>query len=307
MIDEAHRAVTQMYDVLLDRAEQLVGPDLFPICGLTATPGRSGVDTASETQRLVGRFDAHLLTPDLGPEYRDDPLRYFREHGYLATPVHRPLQGREYELTSEESRDLELEGDFPAAFRQRLADDTDRNRLIINTLLEIEPGTPTLVYACTVEHAYLLAMILRKLGRSAAAVSGDTPLTLRRGFIEQFKDGTVQFLVNYGVLTTGFDAPKTECIVLCRPTQSPVLYEQIIGRGLRGPRFGGTRRHGGWGRDCRLIAEATRRGSSRPSWRCGTMRGRFCGGQGDLGANPFQSRSRPRLLEGNIVKVPDCQ
>lgn len=240
VIDEAHRAVTQMYDVLLDRAEQLVGPDLFPICGLTATPGRSGVDTASETQRLVGRFDAHLLTPDLGPEYRDDPLRYFREHGYLATPVHRPLQGREYELTPEESRDLELEGDFPAAFRQRLADDTDRNRLIINTLLEIEPGTPTLVYACTVEHAYLLAMILRKLGRSAAAVSGDTPLTLRRGFIEQFKDGTVQFLVNYGVLTTGFDAPKTECIVLCRPTQSPVLYEQIIGRGLRGPRFGGT-------------------------------------------------------------------
>lgn len=240
VIDEAHRAVTEMYDVLLDRAEELVGPELFPICGLTATPGRSGADPVSETLRLVGRFEAHLLTPDLGPEYAADPLRYFREQGYLATPVHKPLQGREYELTPDEIEDLDSEGDFPAAFRKRLADDTDRNRLIIDCLLDIEPNIPTLVYACTVEHAYLLAMMLRKLGRTAAAISGDTPMTLRRGFIEQFKDGKIQFLVNYGVLTTGFDAPKTECIVLCRPTQSPVLYEQIIGRGLRGPRFGGT-------------------------------------------------------------------
>lgn len=240
VIDEAHRAVTHMYDVLLNYAEELVGPDLFPICGLTATPGRSGADPASETQRLVGRFEAYLLTPDLGPEYRADPLRYFREHGYLATPVHRPLRGREYELTPEEIEALDQEEDFPAVFLKRLADDTERNRLIINTLMDIEPDKPTLVYACTVEHAYLLAMILRKMGRTAAAVSGDTPLTLRRGFIQQFKEGKIQFLINYGVLTTGFDAPKTECIVLCRPTRSPVLYEQIIGRGLRGPRFGGT-------------------------------------------------------------------
>jgi Type I site-specific restriction-modification system, R (restriction) subunit and related helicases len=41
-------------------------------------------------------------------------------------------------------------------------------------------------------------------------------------------------------LTTGFDAPKTENIVICRPIFSEVLYEQIVGRGLRGPEFGGT-------------------------------------------------------------------
>jgi superfamily II DNA or RNA helicase len=44
------------------------------------------------------------------------------------------------------------------------------------------------------------------------------------------------------VLTTGFDAPKVQAIVIARPTVSPVLYEQMIGRGMRGPRFGGTER-----------------------------------------------------------------
>jgi DNA repair protein RadD len=76
--------------------------------------------------------------------------------------------------------------------------------------------------------------------RGAGALSADTPLTVRRALIRDFKEGRIEFLCNYGVLTTGFDAPKTQCIALCRPTTSDVLYEQIIGRGLRGPTFGGT-------------------------------------------------------------------
>ena len=61
-----------------------------------------------------------------------------------------------------------------------------------------------------------------------------------QALIDQFKKGEIHFLVNFGVLTTGFDAPKTECIAICRPTTSAVLYEQIVGRGMRGPEFGGT-------------------------------------------------------------------
>ena len=52
--------------------------------------------------------------------------------------------------------------------------------------------------------------------------------------------GEIDFIFNHSVLTTGFDAPKTENIFLCRPIFSDVLYEQIVGRGLRGPEFGGT-------------------------------------------------------------------
>ena len=59
-------------------------------------------------------------------------------------------------------------------------------------------------------------------------------------YIERFRNGEIEFLINHSVLTTGFDAPKTNYIVICRPIFSDILYEQIVGRGLRGPEFGGT-------------------------------------------------------------------
>ncbi|MGA2254976.1 MAG: DEAD/DEAH box helicase family protein, partial [Thermoguttaceae bacterium] len=68
IVDEAHRAVSPMYDILLDHAEKICGPDLFPVCGLTATPGRAGLDRTRETVKLVGRFEAYLVKPDLGAE-----------------------------------------------------------------------------------------------------------------------------------------------------------------------------------------------------------------------------------------------
>lgn len=237
IIDEAHRAVSNMYSGLLDAAERLCGSNLFPICGLTATPGRPDQETA----KLVDRFDAYLIKPDLGVEYEQYPLRYFREHGFLAQAHHVLYQsGLEYTLTDDEAEKVQKDGDLPRGLLKRLADDKDRNRQIIDKLLGLTRGTATLVYACTVEHAYFLSAMLSVQGRSAAAVSSDTPTTLRRALIHEFKEQNIEFLCNYGVLTTGFDAPKVQCIALCRPTTSGVLYEQIIGRGLRGPMFGGT-------------------------------------------------------------------
>jgi superfamily II DNA or RNA helicase len=242
IIDEAHRAVSSMYDGLLDKAKDLCGPDLFPICGLTATPGRAGLNGTDETVKLVGRFDAYLIKPDLGEEYAKNPLRFFRENQYLARAVHcLEKSGREFSLTDEEIEKMPLEdNDLPHIFLKRIATDKERNLSIINKLLQLPSGTSTLIYACTVDHAYFLSAILNAQGRKSGAISSSTPVTLRRALINDFKNRKLEFLCNYGVLTTGFDAPKTECIVLCRPTTSDVLYEQIIGRGLRGPKFGGT-------------------------------------------------------------------
>ena len=237
IIDEAHCAVSEMYNGLLNTAEEICGSDLFPICGLTATPGRPN----EETPKLVGRFEAYLIKPDLGTEYEQYPLRYFREHKFLAQASHILYQsGLEYKLTDDEAEKVKKEKDLPAEFLRRLAADKKRNLKIIRRLLDLPKGTSTLVYACTVEHAYFLSALLSAQGRSSGAVSSDTPITLRRALIHDFKEQKIEFLCNYGVLTTGFDAPKVECIALCRPTTSEVLYEQIIGRGLRGPRFGGT-------------------------------------------------------------------
>ncbi|PKM88456.1 MAG: hypothetical protein CVU87_07465 [Firmicutes bacterium HGW-Firmicutes-12] len=243
IIDEAHRAVSAMYDSLLNKAILLKGIELFPICGLSATPGRTGINKQDEITKLVNRFQAYLVEPDLGEEYKNDPLRYFRENGYLAYAKHITYRsGKEYTLTDQEISQISVDFDeqLGPLFLKRLAKDNERNLLIIKKLLSIPKGKPTLVYACTVEQAHFLSVILTSEGRPAGAISSDTPLTIRRGLIQDFKKGKIDFLCNYGVLTTGFDAPKTEYVVICRPMTSVILYEQIIGRGVRGPKFGGT-------------------------------------------------------------------
>ncbi|NJL55457.1 hypothetical protein HC928_09910 [bacterium] len=83
-------------------------------------------------------------------------------------------------------------------------------------------------------------VLLRRKGRSAAVVTGETRRATRRHIIEEFRAGRLRVLCNYGVLTTGFDAPKIRAVIIARPTTSVVLYEQMIGRGMRGPLNGGT-------------------------------------------------------------------
>jgi superfamily II DNA or RNA helicase len=88
--------------------------------------------------------------------------------------------------------------------------------------------------------AELVAFMLRYKGKRAAAVSGSTRPATRRAMIADFKAGRLDVLCNCEVLTTGFDAPTVSHVVMARPTVSQVLYEQMVGRGLRGPEFGGT-------------------------------------------------------------------
>ena len=63
----------------------------------------------------------------------------------------------------------------------------------------------------------------------------------RANAIASFKDrdNPVNILIHYEVLTTGFDATNIKCVFIARPTQSVVLYSQMLGRGLRGPQMGG--------------------------------------------------------------------
>jgi len=86
-----------------------------------------------------------------------------------------------------------------------------------------------------------MAILLQRGGRSAACVLGTTRPATRRALIERFRGGNLSVLCNYGVLTTGFDAPSVRCVAVARPTASPILYEQMMGRGMRGPEFGGTK------------------------------------------------------------------
>jgi len=236
IIDEAHHATADMYTLLFDYAKEVAGEELFPVCGLTATPGRSN----NETMNLVDQFEAYLIHPTLPEDdrYKENPLRYFRDQGYLAQPqfiLHQ--DGQEIDLGDEQ---IAEHHDLTPEFLRELAEDNERNKHIIEYLLAIDEGCSVLVYACTVQHAEQLSLIMNATGRKSAVISAETPKQLRRMYIASFKAGEIEFLFNYGVLTTGFDAPKTDHIVILRPTTSIILYEQMVGRGLRGSNFGGT-------------------------------------------------------------------
>lgn len=239
IIDECHRAVSMMYNNFLDRIEELNG-GFPPICGLSATPGRAGI---ADIPTLVERFQRNLITPNLGQEYDENPLLYFQEKGYLSKTKHIIYRsGREYLLTEKELKECPKENDdrLGSIFLKRLSNDKERNILIIKRLREIDISESTIVFACTVEHANFLSMVMNTLGRSSGVISSETSPTVRRGLINDFKTGELKFLFNFGVLATGFDAPKINNVVICRPTTSQILYEQIIGRGVRGLKFGGT-------------------------------------------------------------------
>ena len=68
-----------------------------------------------------------------------------------------------------------------------------------------------------------------------------TPPVRRAAILRSFKSASPQPMVvcNFGVLTTGFDAPRTSAAVIARPTKSLVLFSQMIGRATRGPKAGG--------------------------------------------------------------------
>jgi superfamily II DNA or RNA helicase len=239
VIDEAHSALAKSYsDVLgfLGAPFTARGHSPIPVVGLTATPFRS---QDAETHLLVARFRGRLLTPACLPE---QPLAFLRAKGVLAQPTHRVLASgaRTMKLTEAQRKYLEDWKDFPPDYLAKLGQEARRNRTILDALLSIDRSWPLLFFGCSVEHATAMVVLLRRAGRTAAVVTASTRPGTRRALIEDFRTGRISTICNHGVLTTGFDAPSVRAVCVARPTTSVVLYEQMIGRGMRGPLFGGT-------------------------------------------------------------------
>jgi superfamily II DNA or RNA helicase len=122
---------------------------------------------------------------------------------------------------------------------QRLAEDEARNQMLLDEIAAMPEDWPVLVFATSVSHAKFLAAKLGDRGIRAAAIDSATPTAERRKRVEAFRKRQIRVITNYGVLTQGFDAPATRAVVIARPVYSANSYQQMIGRGLRGPRNGG--------------------------------------------------------------------
>jgi len=236
VVDEAHTSITPSYTRLLrwtgiDRTESHA-----PLIGLSATPFR-GV-SVEETDRLAARYGRTRLDDGVFEEEVSIPL--LQRERILARVEHQILEGSEQvPLNNVEREHIKTMRQLPPSVLEKIGRDLDRTNRLIESVLSHPPEWPILMFAASVGHAETLAALISRRGRSAAAVSATTPPGVRRHLISEFRAGRLQTLTNYGVLTQGFDAPSVRALYIARPTYSPNLYQQMIGRGLRGPENGG--------------------------------------------------------------------
>jgi superfamily II DNA or RNA helicase len=207
-----------------------------PLLGLSATPFRG--HNKEESHRLARRFGGRLYP---SPDAQADLYAKLQAAGILSEILIDPLTyDRPFVLTEAEKRQVETFDEFPEGAAHRMGEDERRNETIVRAVSEYAAHGQVLLFANSVWHASHLAALLQLRGTEAASVHAGTETSARQYFIRQFQGGKLKVLCNYGVLTTGFDAPKTDVIVISRPVFSPVRYMQMIGRGLRGEKNGGT-------------------------------------------------------------------
>lgn len=238
VVDEAHTSVSPMYtEVLawlgLGRSRKARNK----MIGLTATPFRNTSET--ETRRLAARYDNNRL--DEGA-FDGHPHEELQRMGVLAHVEQVILSGAQIHLTQQELADTEKFRDIPKSALVKLGANHRRNETIVESVAALPSDWPVLVFAASVDHARVLAALLAFRGISAVSISAETDPAARRHYIEEFKAGRIRVITNYGVLAQGFDAPAVRAVYITRPTYSANLYQQMIGRGLRGPLNGGSER-----------------------------------------------------------------
>lgn len=244
VVDEAHTLITKEHrEVLIAlglraKHEWQTLKAAPPVIGLSATPWRSSGD---ETAALGRYFHERLLRPE---SLREKPIHALQKRGILArvTPERLDIDGTRA-MTAAQRRNFEQYKVLPNDYVEQLGLEHQRNSRIIERLVRLPKRSRTLVFACSIAHAEILTMALnRAIGEECAAlVTGKTPRAERADVIQRFRSGNdLRFLCNVGVLTTGFDAPRADTVCITRPTMSALLYEQMVGRGLRGPKNGGT-------------------------------------------------------------------
>lgn len=208
--DECHRALAPSWSELINYFYENQKSNSL-LLGMTATPrrsdGRSALDIFDEVAFEISRVELQDL-------------------GYLV-----PMQYYTVRTDLDLDRVKISGGDFAVGSLSKVMNTPTKRALALNAWMEKGRNKKTIAFCAGVEHAHQLASDFAAHGIKAEAIDGKT--TNRKEILQSFKNGDIEVLSNYGVLTEGFDDPGIECILLARPTTSPLVYTQCVGRGLR--------------------------------------------------------------------------
>ncbi|MBA3936221.1 MAG: DEAD/DEAH box helicase family protein [Planctomycetes bacterium] len=219
LVDEAHLLPPDgegMYQTFLRDARQ-VNPRLR-LVGLTATPFRLKDGPICGPENLLQR-----VCYDIG-------VKELIRDGFLS-----PLISKAGKASADTSRLHVRAGEFvPDEVESLMNEDALVHSACAEIIEQTRARRSCLIFAAGVAHAGHVVSTLREAsGVEAACILGSTAIAERDRLVGQFKRGDVRYLVNVAVLTTGFDAPQVDCVTLLRPTLSPGLYYQMVGRGFR--------------------------------------------------------------------------
>jgi DNA repair protein RadD len=219
IVDESHMIPPDgegMYRQFLADAKT-VNPDIR-VVGLTATP-----------YRLKGGL---ICKPDhfLNHVCYEIGVKELIVQGYLC-----PLKSKAGKIKANLS-DLHIRGgEFISTEVEKAMDNHTLVRSACEEIAELTADrNSVLIFTSGVSHGQHIAKNTERFsGRECGFVCGDTPGLERELLLQRFKAGELKYLANINVLTTGFDAPIIDCVVMLRPTNSPGLYYQMVGRGFR--------------------------------------------------------------------------
>lgn len=255
IFDEAHHAPAYTYRQLILSLRQR-----FPkmhILGMTATPTRTDVKKGisktekEKLERIKNVQDGRLkeLFPQ-GNLYRIS-MHNLIALNILAKPIFEPPKYTNYEveITNEDLNKLKNNNKVPEHIITRLASYAPRSEFIADTYAQNQDRyEQTIVFADRREQCVQICDYLEKKNVKAGYIfsqgkeeGGSFQRTdeENRKVLEDFRNGNIDVIVNIRMLTEGTDVPKTKTVFLTRQTLSEILMTQMVGRALRGPKFGG--------------------------------------------------------------------
>ncbi len=244
IIDEHHllnvKNLTGMFSSFLNQINKMrsmCNPKLPPlkVIGFSATPYRMDtgynflgndrmtghpVYEAFATTKLVNRMKGNFWNRILLNVNTDDLIK----DGFLCPLeyIDRSILTHEDIPLNNSKSDFDLDG-----YEKILSKEEGKIILALDYAQSIAKSV--LVFCSSVKQAKRLSSMVK----NSEVVSAETPKLERENIIRAFRDGNLKVVFNVSVLTTGFDHPALDCIVLIRPTRSIALYQQMLGRGLR--------------------------------------------------------------------------
>ena len=228
VFDEAHMAIAPTYKFVT----QFCCDTGAALLGLSATPGRT-LDIGDDDIALAELFGYNLV--QMETQGYKSPIDYLINEEYLAYPHF-------FHLDYKDEKDVRNVDD--ESYMENIGRNEIRNQSILRDLeFAMAKHQRVIVFCPSLYSVERVTELARMKGLRVKSIRGDMTKEDRKKTLDFYKGNSSEptALINCEVLTTGFDAPKTSCVIIARTTKSLVLYSQMVGRALRGPKNGGNK------------------------------------------------------------------